>query len=97
MSCGDPEVVEALQPVARPVPSGGNLGHHLQVVDSKRLKIATHTVDRTAGPLASNRGGVGDAACVEYSPVIARHKATARYLWVGDADRHDHPRLTLAT
>ena len=25
-----------------------NLGHHLQVVDSKRLKSPTHTVDRTA-------------------------------------------------
>ena len=36
------------QPIGQPVPSGENLGHHLQVVDSKRLKFATHSVDRTA-------------------------------------------------
>ena len=30
------------------VPSGTNLGHHLQVVDSNRLKSLTHSVDRTA-------------------------------------------------
>ena len=36
------------QPIGQPVPSGENLGHHLQIVDSKRLKFATHSVDRTA-------------------------------------------------
>src|SRR5918999_1749772 len=36
------------QPIGQPVPSGENLGHHLQVVDFKRLKSPTHSVDRTA-------------------------------------------------
>jgi hypothetical protein len=36
-------------PAGQWVPSGENLAHHLQVIDSKRLKSAAHSVNRTAG------------------------------------------------
>ena len=42
------EVFDLAHPAGQWVPSGTNLGHHLQVVDSKRLKSPTHSVDRTA-------------------------------------------------
>jgi hypothetical protein len=45
---GSLEVFDLAHPAGQWVPSGENLGHHLQVVDSKRLKSATHFIDRTA-------------------------------------------------
>jgi hypothetical protein len=46
---GSLEVFDLAHPAGQWVPSGTNLGHHLQVVDSKRLKSPTHFTDRTAG------------------------------------------------
>src|SRR5918994_7783742 len=45
---GNLQTFNLSKPASQWVPSGENLGHHLQVVDSKRLKFATHSVDRTA-------------------------------------------------
>lgn len=53
------------QPILHAVPSGKNLGHQLQVVDSKRLKSPTHSVDRTAVTLLC--GGLGTSV-VQRSP-----------------------------
>ena len=39
---------EVREPAHDPVPTGAGLVHHLQVVDSKRMKSATHFIDRTA-------------------------------------------------
>ncbi len=42
------QAVHLSQPADRSVPTGDVLVHHLQVVDSERLKSPTHFVDRTA-------------------------------------------------
>ena len=42
-------VVYSSEPVRNPVPTGAGQVHHLQVVDFKRLKSPTHSIDRTAG------------------------------------------------
>ena len=44
---GSLEGFDLVHPAGQWVPSRTNLGHHLQVVDSKRLKSPTHTSDRT--------------------------------------------------
>jgi len=44
---GSLEVFDLAHPAGQWVPSGENLGHHLQVVDFKRLKSPTHSIDRT--------------------------------------------------
>jgi hypothetical protein len=36
------------EPYDDPVPTGAGLVHHLQVVDSERLKSQTHSINRTA-------------------------------------------------
>jgi len=41
---GSLEVFDLAHPAGQWVPSGENLGHHLQVVDSKRLKSPTHSI-----------------------------------------------------
>jgi hypothetical protein len=41
---GHPQLVELIQPIGHPVPTGAVLVHHLQVVDSERLKSRTHTI-----------------------------------------------------
>jgi len=41
------EVFDLTHPAGQWVPSGKNLGHQLQVVDSIQLESATHSVDRT--------------------------------------------------
>ena len=46
---GSLEVFDLPHPAGQWVPSGINLGHHLQVIDTKDLKSATHSVNRTAG------------------------------------------------
>ena len=46
---GSLEVFDLAHPAGQWVPSGTNLGHQLQAVDSKRLKSSTHFIDRTAG------------------------------------------------
>lgn len=43
-----------MEPTGDLVPTATRQVHHLQVVDFKRLTIATHTVDRTARPLAAS-------------------------------------------
>ena len=45
---GSLEVSDLTHPAGQWVPSGENLVHQLQVVDSERLKSPTHSVDRTA-------------------------------------------------
>ena len=49
MLCGPLEVFDLRHPAGQWVPSGENLGHQLQVTDSKELKSAAHSVNRTAG------------------------------------------------
>jgi hypothetical protein len=44
---GSLEVFDLTHPAGQWVPSRENLGHHLQVIDSKRQKSPTHSVDRT--------------------------------------------------
>jgi hypothetical protein len=56
---GSLEVFDVAHPTGQWVPSGENLGHHLQVVDSKRLKSLTHIVDRT--------GGTSDCEIIRFS------------------------------
>src|SRR5918995_2186627 len=60
---GSLEVFDSAHPAGQWVPSGENLGHHLQVIDSKRFRSSTHSVDRTAVPM-SWRG----ASVVQRSP-----------------------------
>src|SRR4029453_11405944 len=45
---GSLEVFDLAHPARQWVPCGENLGHHLQVVYSKRLKSPPHSADRTA-------------------------------------------------
>jgi hypothetical protein len=42
-----PEAIDLAHPAGQWVPSGENLGHHPQFVDSKQLNSGTHTVNRT--------------------------------------------------
>jgi len=51
------ESLYAMQPAGEAVPTRAVPVHHLQVVDSKRLKLPTHFVDRTAA--SSIRSAVG--------------------------------------
>jgi hypothetical protein len=67
---GSLEVFDLAHPAGQWVPSGENLGHHLQVVDSKRLKSPTHSVDRTAITLSCCRCG---ASVVQRCPEPLRH------------------------
>ena len=46
------------QPEAHVIPTGDVLVHHLQIVDSKRLKSPTHSVDRTAVTFCCVAGSV---------------------------------------
>ena len=45
--CPDPNFVDSFEPDGDLVPTNNTGVHHLQVVDSKRLTIASHMVDRT--------------------------------------------------
>jgi hypothetical protein len=56
------ECLDVTQPADQWVRTGENLVHHLQVVDSKRLKSPTHSVDRTAVPQLSARFKHGASA-----------------------------------
>ena len=73
---GSPEVFELPHPTGQWVPSGTNLGHQLQVTDSKELKSANHSVNRTGGRSPS----VSRADSLVHVPqalkTVARHFAT---------------------
>jgi len=81
-------------------PNELRLASHLQVVDSKLLKSATHSVNRTAGRSPS----VSRADSLVHVPqalkTVTRHFATLRYRWAsrcGEQPRairqHDWDRL----
>ncbi|HEX7780836.1 MAG TPA: hypothetical protein VF424_16415 [Vicinamibacterales bacterium] len=48
VSRSDSVSLDPSHPARQWVPTGENLGHHLQVVDSKRPKSETHSISRTA-------------------------------------------------
>jgi hypothetical protein len=55
------ESVDALQPGVDPVPTYAHLVHHLQVIDSKRLKSRPHFISRTARAAATTTREFGRA------------------------------------